>query len=62
MIEVAKIGGKPTVSQAGFGCGTGISLASLRRFWAVAARRNSSWAPGARAELEARYEDPFRER
>ena len=25
--------------------GAGSSLASLRRFWAVAARRNSSWAP-----------------
>jgi hypothetical protein len=27
------------------GCGIGISLASLRKFWAVAARRNSSLAP-----------------
>lgn len=26
-------------------CGAGRSLASLRRFWAVAARRNSSFAP-----------------
>jgi hypothetical protein len=29
-------------SQAGIGAGDGISFASLRRFWAVAARRNSS--------------------
>src|SRR5262249_47785904 len=43
--RVPKIGGKPTVSQVGVGCGIGISLASFRRFWAVAARRNSSWAP-----------------
>src|SRR5437762_1046919 len=28
-------------SHAGFGLGIGISFASLRRFWAVAARRNS---------------------
>ena len=28
--------------QAGFRFGIGINLASLRRFWAVAARRNSS--------------------
>ena len=27
---------------AAFGCGIGMSLASFRRFWAVAARRNSS--------------------
>ncbi len=33
------------LSQAGFRSGIGISLASLRRFWAVAARRNSSRAP-----------------
>lgn len=31
--------------QAAFGLGTGISFASLQRFWAVAARRNSSRAP-----------------
>src|SRR6202166_3874824 len=31
--------------QAGFKFGIGINLASLRRFWAVAARRNSSRAP-----------------
>src|SRR5665647_1165833 len=31
--------------QAGFRFGTGISFASFRRFWAVAARRNSSCAP-----------------
>jgi len=34
-----------TVSQAGIGCDIGINLASFRRFWAVAARRNSSRAP-----------------
>ena len=28
------------LSQAGFRFGIGINLASLRRFWAVAARRN----------------------
>ena len=33
------------LSQAGFRFGIGINLASLRRFWAVAARRNSSRAP-----------------
>ena len=33
------------LSQAGFRSGIGINLASLRRFWAVAARRNSSRAP-----------------
>jgi len=26
-------------------CGAGKTLANLRRFWAVAARRNSSFAP-----------------
>ena len=31
--------------SAGFGLGIGTSFASLRRFWAVAARRNSSRAP-----------------
>src|SRR3977135_713161 len=34
-----------TNSQAGLGFGIGTSFASLRRFWAVAARRNSSRAP-----------------
>jgi hypothetical protein len=29
-------------SQAGIGAGSGISFASFRRFWAVAASRNSS--------------------
>ena len=29
-------------SQAGIGAGSGISFASFRRFWTVAARRNSS--------------------
>lgn len=37
-------GGSP-LSQAITGADGGISLASLRRFWAVAARRNSSLAP-----------------
>ena len=40
-----QIAGEPIVFQAGFGCGIGTSLANFRRFWAVAARRNSSWAP-----------------
>src|SRR5271170_5910785 len=31
--------------MAGIGSGIAINLAILRRFWAVAARRNSSWAP-----------------
>jgi hypothetical protein len=39
--SIARLGG----SHAGFGLGIGISFASLRRFWAVAARRNSSRAP-----------------
>jgi hypothetical protein len=37
------IGASPQVAEVGVG--TGISLASLRRFWAVAARWNSSRAP-----------------
>ena len=40
-----KLQREPTTSQAGFGCGDGTSLASFRRFWAAAARRNSSRAP-----------------
>jgi hypothetical protein len=32
-------------AQAGCNVGSGISFASFRRFWAVAARRNSSRAP-----------------
>jgi len=40
-----KLQREPTTSQAGFGCGIGTSLASFRRFWAAAARRNSSRAP-----------------
>jgi hypothetical protein len=34
-----------TRHAAEVGAGAGISMASLRRFWAVAARRNSSCAP-----------------
>ena len=34
-----------TPQVAGIGAGTGINMASLRRFWAVAARWNSSRAP-----------------
>ena len=42
-------------SHAGFGLGIGISFASLRRFWAVAARRNSSRAPhGPRSRRRSR--------
>jgi hypothetical protein len=35
----------PLCFQAGWRFGIGISFASFRRFWAVAARRNSSRAP-----------------
>ena len=42
----AWIGRKPFRCHAFRGCcGAGKSFASLRRFWAVAARRNSSFAP-----------------
>src|SRR5947208_666077 len=37
------IGTSPQIAEPG--SGTGISMASLRRFWAVAARWNSSRAP-----------------
>src|SRR5665213_1448633 len=37
----------------------GISLAILRRFWAVAARRNSSWAAGASQSQPIESEDAF---
>jgi hypothetical protein len=40
-----KLQREPTASQAGFGCGIGTSLASFRRFCAVAASINSSRAP-----------------
>src|SRR6266576_1395745 len=36
-------GASPQIAEVG--AGTGISIASLRRFWAVAARWNSSRAP-----------------
>src|ERR1044071_6362987 len=38
-------GGPVSLQVATIGAGTGSSLASLRRFWAVAARWNSSRAP-----------------
>src|SRR5947208_3289233 len=51
VIAAARIGGGSLAGErlyrqvAASGAGTGISLASLRRFWAVAARWNSSRAP-----------------
>ena len=41
----ALIGNGRTAPQAMAGVADGMSLASLRKFWAVAARRNSSRAP-----------------
>jgi hypothetical protein len=50
-----------TASQfAGVGAGTGISMVSLRRFWAVAARWNSSRAPfGPRKSQPIKLQDAF---
>src|SRR5438874_8986590 len=66
MIASARGGGPGALSRgvlpqpAGIGIGIGISLASFRRFWAVAARWNSSRAPfGPRNRSRSSFKDAF---
>ena len=65
VIAAVRIGGATTpVSAASpqvaaIGAGAGISLASLRRFWAVAARWNSSRAPFGPRNRSRELEDAF---
>jgi hypothetical protein len=67
VIAAVRIGGATTAVSAAspqvaaIGAGTGISLASLRRFWAVAARWNSSRAPfGPRNRNRSSFRMRFR--